>query len=82
MGHRCIIDGCGKILNTPHHFKTRGSGGTDDAWNMMPLCLEHHSIAHSMGSYSFSQAYKEVREWLVNNGWQLNVFFKKWHHND
>lgn len=37
------------------HVRTRGAGGPD-AGNLVPLCTVHHSLKHSMGIKSFSQA--------------------------
>lgn len=35
---------CGTTLDVEaHHVKTKGSGGGDDPWNVIPLCTNHHT---------------------------------------
>lgn len=35
-----------------HHLKTRGSGGGDEANNLMVLCLECHHKAHNQPGFN------------------------------
>ena len=44
---------CGRpAMRTPHHLKTRGSGGGDEWENLMSLCLWHHDAAHHKPGYN------------------------------
>lgn len=41
---QCIA--CGTTIDVEaHHIKTRGSGGGDDPWNVIPLCANDHTQA-------------------------------------
>ena len=71
----CII--CG-AQGEKHHFKSRGSGGTDDEWNIMPLSRGHHVEFHKLGATTFVNKYPQAKEWLIKNGWEFNEFKKKW----
>jgi hypothetical protein len=53
------------------HIKSRGSGGTDDEWNLMPLCRKHHTEQHTIGIISFIQKYLTVSIYLSDQGWFL-----------
>jgi hypothetical protein len=63
---------------TGHHLKTRGSGGPDETWNMMPVCTLHHNQAHSLGLIRMSIKYPQVRQWLDDNGWQFDEYSGKY----
>lgn len=63
-----------------HHIKTRKSGGSDQPFNLMPLCLKHHTEVHAIGLMKFSQKYKAVRSWLLAMGWEVDQFLNKWVH--
>lgn len=41
----------------PEHIKTVGSGGGDNLENLMPLCREHHTEAHTIGKKTFYKKY-------------------------
>jgi 5-methylcytosine-specific restriction endonuclease McrA len=71
---------CGIITeggNALHHVTTRGSGGGDDPWNLMPLCFQHHTQVHLWGMVKFSEKFKPVKLWLKENKWELH---QKWRH--
>lgn len=73
---------CSRITfngNCLHHIKTRGSGGTDDEWNLMPLCQQCHNKVHAEGLTKFSRNLY-VEKWLKENGWEFNVFLERWVH--
>ena len=61
-----------------HHVKTRKSGGTDDSYNLMPLCRSHHTEVHKTGTSTFVNKYNSARLWMLSNGWEHNVFLNKW----
>ena len=73
---RCLV--CNKLDTDRHHFKTRGSGGTDDEWNILFVCRIHHIEIHKIGNNSFVEKYPEVKDWLLKSGWNFNEFKKKW----
>jgi hypothetical protein len=54
-----------------HHIKTRGSGGTDDDWNIIMLCRKHHIIWHQYGISKMVETYPLVQVLLRNKGWVL-----------
>lgn len=85
QGKKCIIKTCNKTVNyRGHHIKTKGAGGSNRSYNIMPLCSDHHNMTkvsiHNMGTITFALVFPEVREWLVNNGWEQNKITKKWYH--
>lgn len=64
----CVV--CGKPPpNDPAHIKSKGSGGGDYLWNLIPLCRKHHSEQHSFGLYRFSLKHPAVVFWLYHRGW-------------
>jgi len=61
---------CGAILSSdPAHVRSRGAGGPDEAWNVMPLCRRHHTEQHKIGWCTFAAKYFGVQVWLGANGW-------------
>lgn len=77
---RCII--CNKQNPDPHHWKSKGSGGDDVEYNLMPLCRMHHTQCHTMGATTFSQKYQQVTNWLMKNGWYFDYDIGKWFHDN
>lgn len=75
---KCII--CAKPNVDLHHVKSRGSGGTDDDWNLMPLRHKYHQELHAIGMSEFIWKYPIVRVWLETNGWYYDDYAKKWLH--
>lgn len=63
-----------------HHVKSRGSGGSDDPFNLVPLCRKHHTEIHQIGTGTFSDKYDVFKNWLLSNGWEYNELIKKWRH--
>ena len=71
---------------TLHHVKSQGSGGSDESFNLMPLCNAHHVLVHLKGLREFSCMSlrvngvdgKSVTQWLKDNGWYIDNFLKKW----
>lgn len=62
----------------PAHIRSRGAGGPDEPWNLIPLCRSHHMLQHAMGWYRFKEASYSIATWLEDNGWQWNGA-KLWH---
>jgi 5-methylcytosine-specific restriction endonuclease McrA len=68
---RCIA--CGRVQengNVLHHVQSRGAGGCDEYWNLMPLTNDCHNEVHMKGLNEFSEKYIYVKTWLYNNGWR------------
>lgn len=57
----------------PNHIKTRGAGGKDAEWNLIPMCRRCHSLWHGMGWYSFVTCYPSVRLALERKGWTIEI---------
>ena len=66
---RCLV--CNKSPVDVAHIKTRGSGGSDEEWNLMPLCREHHTEQHKIGIVTFTNKYYSVHYWLADRGWSI-----------
>jgi hypothetical protein len=64
---------CGSPFVDRAHVKTRGSGGGDEDWNIMFLCREAHIEQHKLGIATFAMKYDSVMDWLIENGWELEV---------
>lgn len=55
---QCELPGCpNMVYKSPHHIKSRGSGGNDDKNNLADLCYEHHHEVHQIGKKSFVLKY-------------------------
>lgn len=61
-----------------HHIKTRGAGGTDDTFNMMPLTHPLHQECHQIGLSRFVEKYSRARLWLIKHGWSFDPVLLKW----
>lgn len=66
--HLCII--CKKKAEL-HHIKSRGAGGSDDSWNLMPLCRRCHSECHMIGQVTFMKKYPIYEKLLRIKGWEI-----------
>lgn len=75
----CLI--CGQKAD-PHHIKSRGAGGNDVDWNLIPLCRFHHTEVHKIGLSLFQNKYYEIQQWLLNNGWTFDLGRQKWTHDE
>ena len=78
----CIC--CGKYTengNAFHHLKSRGSGGTDDSWNLVPCDMMCHTkYFHLKGLTWTAEKYPRVKEFLLKNNWEFCELRKKWTH--
>jgi hypothetical protein len=63
-GHVCV----GPI--DPHHVKTRGSGGGDEA-NLTALCRAAHTELHQIGRHSFARKYGVDLPAVAAGRWNL-----------
>lgn len=66
----CLACQENKIIEI-HHVKTRGSGGGDDPWNVIPLCQKCHKEWHDNGRITFVKKYSHVLKYLQTLGWQF-----------
>jgi len=75
----CDLEGEGMV--TYHHIYTRKAYPelSEVRWNMMPLCLVCHNKAHANGLVELSKR-DGVFNWLTENQWIFDVFYKKWIH--
>lgn len=64
---RCLA--CGRAPVDAAHVRSKGSGGHDAHFNVIPLCRIHHSEQHSQGWQSFCDKYRTVWEELRHKGW-------------
>jgi hypothetical protein len=71
---------CSSQSTEQHHVKTRGSGGTDDPWNLMPVCRRDHTRIHQEGLAKVAKGNLSLLTWLVENGWVFNKERKQWRH--
>lgn len=76
----CLI--CGLIGVDAHHLITRGSGGPDKDWNLVPLCRKHHVEIHSIGMTKFGEEHHIFELFLKAHDWHYNEWSKKWEFQD
>lgn len=65
-GQPCVI--CGKSSD-PCHIKTRGSGGPDEEWNLLPMCRLHHIEQGQIGWHTFAKKHPIIKIMLSTKGW-------------
>jgi len=65
----CLV--CRDTPCDPAHIKSRGAGGGDVPFNVMPLCRNHHTEQHQIGIVTFVQRYSRVRDRLFDLGWSI-----------
>ncbi len=53
------------------HIKTRGSGGTDDDWNIWLICRDCHIDKHRRGLSWIVKTYPHTKILLRLKGWEL-----------
>jgi 5-methylcytosine-specific restriction endonuclease McrA len=71
----CLI--CGKSSEA-HHLHSRGAGGGDYKWNVVPLCRREHNAIHKMGINAFADKHPEFRFWLDAHGWNFDEDRDRW----
>lgn len=71
---------CLRFESDPHHLISRGAGGHDFDWNLMPLCRECHTAIHKAGLTTYAHKYAQVRDWLIKHNWEFNELLNKWRH--
>lgn len=67
----CGIEG----RSEAHHVLSRGAGGGDDWFNVIPLCSDHHTAGprawHKIGPISFLNEFPHVEDVLKQWGWKI-----------
>ena len=66
---------CGNYADPPHHLRTRGAGGSDEAGNLLSLCTAHHTEVGTIGVISFANKYEKFREKILT---ALDIEFPEW----
>jgi len=61
-----------------HHVKSRGAGGGDDSWNLIPVCHRIHQEIHSKGICALAKQHAAILNWLLSNGWELETGRERW----
>lgn len=74
----CIVTGAPG--STLHHLTTRGAGGTDDEWNLLPVCQLIHQMIHNKGLAYCAKKFPAIRDFLIQHDWEYDDFNKKWRH--
>lgn len=60
-----------------HHIKSRGAGGSDHPFNLMPLCRYHHSMIHAVGQTTFIRE-RGLKDYLIEREWEFIEVLNKW----
>ncbi|MGZ3742748.1 MAG: HNH endonuclease signature motif containing protein [Pseudobdellovibrionaceae bacterium] len=66
---QCIACGNPRDVEA-HHIKTKGSGGGDDPWNVIPLCSDCHTQAEwawHRNIKNFFRKYRHVWTHIIKN---------------
>lgn len=74
---------CGFKPSDASHIKTRGSGGPDEEWNVVPHCRKHHT-EWGMSWSKFIKKYPQMFFLLKRMGWEVQIgispqFNELWH---
>ena len=66
----------GKV--TGHHIKTKGAGGENEHYNLIPLCYLHHHEIHTCESTAwFIEKYK-LEDYMFQKGWDQCRLTNRW----
>lgn len=55
--------------NCGHHLKTRGSGGGDEWFNLLPVCVKCHAKIHDYGYNKMIIKHPRLLKALIKRGW-------------
>ena len=64
---KCLA--CGIGVSDVAHVRSRGAGGGDQDWNVIPLCRFHHRLQHTSSWNVFCERHPRVFEHLKSLGW-------------
>jgi hypothetical protein len=73
---------CGAIPVEICHIRSRGAGGPDEAWNVIPMCVRHHRAQHALGWSALFQVFPKLKREIIAKGWEFIETFgieKAWH---
>lgn len=54
------------------HLRTRGAGGSNEEFNLLPLCRLAHIQRHQKGLRWLSDKYPGVHSFMIDNGWRID----------
>lgn len=63
----CVI--CGGHPVDACHIVSRGAGGPDESWNVIPLCRNHHQMQHKLGFVRMMEKFPPLNFRLKKLGW-------------
>jgi len=66
---RCLV--CRDLPTDQCHITSRGAGGSDEDWNLMPLCRRHHIEQHTIGIVSFVTKHESVYKYVTDRNWLI-----------
>ncbi len=61
---------CFRVPSDPCHIRSKGAGGHDLPFNLIPMCREHHVEQHKVGWDTMRRRYFTVDLFLKENGWE------------
>ena len=56
---------CGNYSAAPHHIRTRGAGGGDEAKNLLAFCTSHHTEVGTIGILTFAKKYGQFYDKII-----------------
>lgn len=68
----CVV--CGGRPSDPSHVRSKGSGGPDEDWNVIPHCRSCHMVWHRVGPWVFCQKHPRFKSHLETLGWYWDGF--------
>lgn len=78
----CIV--CGRTPVDQCHIRSKGAGGPDEEFNLVPQCRQHHREQHDLNWWRYIHKYPQVWKALEAKGWEWNEvlgIMKLWHPN-
>jgi len=61
-----------------HHIKSLKSGGSNEPYNLIPVCRATHQLIHQKGLVYVAIMHYSIKDWLINNGWEKCKIRSKW----
>lgn len=65
---------CGAWPSDPSHIRSKGAGGPDEFFNVVPKCRKCHTEYHQYGITKFIEKYPIFKKVLRERGWVFNGF--------
>lgn len=66
----CVVCGS-KSMVDPCHIRSKGAGGPDEEYNVIPMCRDHHAAQHRMGFLKMFEKYPRLKDAVEAKGWRL-----------